>query len=193
VHDAIIFPGSFNPLHEGHQRMAAAAVEAVRSAGKGERRVVFEITARNADKGAVDRHELERRAEQFEHGTGSGAHGGECAPLVLTRASLFVEKARLFQNCTFVVGADTVQRLVDVRYYNQSEAEMAASLAAIRSHGCDFLVAGRVIGSTYTTLAELLPRVPESLRPMFLSLREDGLSFRVDMSSTQLRQAAEAA
>lgn len=189
VNGAIIFPGSFNPLHSGHARMASAAVEAAAQAGKGELRVVFEITARNADKGAVDLAELERRAAQFGELRGAGRGAAAVgAPVVLTQASLFVDKSRLFRNCTFVVGADTVARLVDTKYYNGSDAEMAASLAAIRATGSDLLVAGRLIGGKYTTLQDLLPAVPESLRPMFAPLEEDGAPFRVDISSTEIRQ-----
>jgi len=188
--DAIVIPGSFNPLHEGHLRMAAAAVEASALVGRGQRSVVFEITTRNADKGAVDRDELSRRAAQFSRGNG-GDSGG--VPLVLTRARLFVEKARLFPNCTFVVGADTVARLIDRKYYNSSDVEMAASLAAIGGFGCDFLVAGRDMDSGYTTLDDLSGQIPEFLRSMFSPLKEDGISFRVDISSTQLRERAAAA
>lgn len=189
VRHALVLPGSFNPLHDGHARMAAAAVAACALAGKGARAVVFEITARNADKGALDRDELSRRVEQFAT-VRLAPELPAGAPLALTRARLFAEKASLFPGCTFVVGADTAARLVDPKYYADSEAEMGASLAAIRAHGCDFLVAGRVIDGEYTTLEQLLPRVPASMRPLFAQLREDGSAFRVDVSSTQLRQAA---
>lgn len=198
IRDAIVFPGSFNPLHHGHERMAAAAVELVGPGSSGrdprggslgvrERGVVFEITTRNADKGALDAREIERRALQFVGRDGIGA------PVVLTRAKLFVDKARLFSNCTFVVGADTVARLIDPSYYGGSAAEMAASLASIRERGCDFLVAGRLVDGAYTTLDGLIERVPPSLRPMFTTLHEDGSAFRVDVSSTELRAAAAAA
>ena len=99
----IVYPGSFNPLHEGHHALAQAAQALVKQLGGGRlapASVLYEIAAVNADKGAVDRATLEARLPQF-------AERGEAA--VLTRSPLFVEKARIFPGAYFLIGADTVK------------------------------------------------------------------------------------
>lgn len=101
----IVYPGSFNPLHDGHLTLARVAQQALVSEGGNTApaaTVLFEIATVNADKGAVDRATLEARLRQF----GSGEKG---QAVVLTRTPLFVEKARLFPGAHFLIGADTVK------------------------------------------------------------------------------------
>jgi len=52
----------------------------------------------------------------------------------------------------FIVGADTAVRLVQKRFYNDSEEEMLASFEAVRKTGCSFIVAGRLRGFTWRGL-----------------------------------------
>jgi hypothetical protein len=125
----LLFPGSFNPLHRGHVRMAEVAAEL-----KG-RAVTLEITLDNADKPPVDFIDLKTRL------SGLGER-----PVWLTAAPTFVEKARLMPGCTFVVGADTITRIGDERFYEGSAARDAA-LAELATLRCRFLVFARVLGS----------------------------------------------
>jgi hypothetical protein len=189
---ALVFPGSFNPLHEGHtQLMSAAAAEGSSSPSA----LIFEISIMNADKGTLSKEEVCRRLTQFRSMKIDLPCGTALPVMVaLTRAPLFVKKARLFPGCTFVMGADTAQRLVDPKYYSNSEGEMAVSLAAIQEKGCSILVGGRALnkGSFLTEAAVLSGAgIPDSLKGMFRGLPEN--SFRVDISSTDLRAAAAAA
>ena len=69
---------------------------------------------------------------------------GMRAPIWLTRAPTFAEKARLFPNAVFAVGADTAERILQPRFYQDSAERMLAALDEVRQHGCRFLVAGRV-------------------------------------------------
>lgn len=55
---------------------------------------------------------------------------------------MYVEKARLFADSTFVVGYDTAIRLVMPKYYG-GHTKMLLELAALHHQGCKFLVAGR--------------------------------------------------
>jgi hypothetical protein len=61
---------------------------------------------------------------------------------------------------------------------------MAHALAGMRDRGCRFLVAGRVVEGQFHTL-DAVP-VPLAFRDMFMALPED--AFRVDLSSTELRE-----
>lgn len=45
-------------------------------------------------------------------------------PVVVTRATLFIEKAELFPNSRFVVGYDTAIRMVMPKYHGNSETSM---------------------------------------------------------------------
>ncbi|MGQ9925727.1 MAG: hypothetical protein ACUVS4_02545 [Chloroflexaceae bacterium] len=162
----LILSGAFNPLHAGHEGMAAAAT---RLTGLP---VAFELAVVNADKGALEPEDIARRAAQF-----TGRY-----TLVLSRAPLFVEKAALYPGRRFVVGYDTAARLIAPRYYG-GEAGMHAALEAIRAAGCSFLVAGRLVEGAFHTLADL--PVPSDLADLFTPIPET--LFRADISSTELR------
>ncbi len=165
----LILSGAFNPLHIGHEGMAAAAA---RLTGLP---VAFELAVVNADKGVLEPEEITRRAAQF-----AGRH-----TLVLSRAPLFVEKAALYPGRRFVVGYDTAARLIAPRYYG-GEAAMHAALEEIRAAGCSFLVAGRLVEGQFHTLADL--PVPPNLADLFTPIPES--LFRADISSTELRARA---
>ena len=106
-------------------------------------------------------------------------------PLWLTRAPTFAEKARLFPGAVFVVGADTAARIVQPRFYGDSEAKMWLALAEIRAAGCRFLVAGRVDGGRFIDRDALGLR--EEVADLFEAIGE--AEFRVDVSSTMLRSS----
>ncbi len=163
-----LLSGSFNPLHAGHEQLAQAAATLLGAP------VAFELPVLNADKPPLGYAELERRLDQFR-----GRY-----PVVLSRAPLFVQKAKLFPGCTFVIGYDTAIRIIDPRYYD-GEAGRDAAFASIAAQGCSFLVAGRVKEGVFRTLSDI--DLPASLRPLFRELPER--LFRVDLSSTAIRNA----
>jgi hypothetical protein len=167
--EGALLSGAFNPLHRGHEGMAAAAAALTGLP------VAFELAVINADKGAMSRNEVTRRAAQF-----AGRH-----TLVLSRAPLFVQKAALYPGRLFVLGYDTAARLVNPRYYG-GEAGMLAALGAMRDAGCRFLVAGRLAEGRFQTLADL--PIPTAFVPLFAAIPESG--FRADVSSTELRRKA---
>lgn len=167
-----LLSGAFNPLHHGHEGMAAAA-RALTGLP-----VAFELAVVNADKGTLDRAAILARASQF-----AGRH-----TLVLSRAPLFAQKAALYPGRSFVVGYDTAARLVEPRYYGGAAA-MLAALATIQSAGCRVLVAGRLVDGVYRTLADL--PVPPGLAELFAPIPPE--LFRADVSSSELRARAASA
>ena len=163
-----ILPGAFNPLHDGHRRMAASA--SVRLGAP----VTYELSIRNVDKPPLNFHDMRARREQFD----------ESDDVWLTNASTFVEKARVFGGVTFVVGADTILRIADARYYEDGDAN--AAIDELAERGCRFLVFGRLLAGKadrFVTLDDL--DLPGSLRVLCDSVRE--AEFRSDVSSTALR------
>ena len=165
-----IVPGSFNPRHSGHDRLAQAASELLGLP------VAFELSVTNVDKPELELSEVRRRIDQFY----------ERGSAIATRAPVFYEKARLLPGCTFVIGFDTLVRLVDSKYYGNSPAQMMSAFLEMRSLGCSFLVAGRVERDNFRTLDDA--EVPPDLMDMFTAIPES--MFREDISSTQIRSAA---
>jgi cytidyltransferase-like protein len=164
----VLLPGSFNPIHDGHRRLLETAS---RLAGPS---VAFELTVVNADKPPLAYEEVRRRMAQFAW------H----APLWLTRAPTFAEKAQLFPGALFVVGSDTAARILRARFYGGEETGLSAAMAQLREHGCRFLVAGRKDSEgRFLVLGDL--EVPAVYRDLFTALPES--EFRMDLSSTQLR------
>ncbi len=165
-----VLPGSFNPLHEGHEALALTASQLICAD------VAYELAIANVDKPPLPANEVRRRISQFR---------GK-ASVVLTREPVFVDKASLLPGCVFVIGADTAIRLIDPRYYDGSNAKMLLALDSMRRQGCRFLVAGRTDGSTFRTLADV--GIPADFADMFTAIPE--AAFRSDVSSTGIRQAA---
>jgi hypothetical protein len=164
---AVLLPGSFNPLHHGHRGMAAAAARIV---GKP---AAFEISAVNVEKPPLDEAEVRRRMAQFAW----------LAPLWLTRAPTFVEKARLFPGGVFLVGVDTAVRIVHPKFYGDSVETMHAALDEIRRLGTRFLVVGRLLEGRFVELAQAA--IPGEFRDLFTAVPPE--AFREDVSSTELR------
>ena len=102
---------------------------------------------------------------------------------MLTNAPTFADKARLFPGSTFVVGFDTAERILHMRFYGGCADLMRASLETVREASCCFLVAGRLLGKRFGTLRDLA--LPREFDDLFRELPEE--DFRSDISSTALR------
>ena len=165
-----LLPGSFYPLHAGHEALARVASEILGT------EVAFELSTANVDKPPLTYADVSRRLRQFE---GRGI-------VVLTRAATFAEKARVLPGSTFVIGFDTAMRLFDPKYYGGSQAAMVEALEELRGSGGRFLVAGRVEDERFRSLDDV--GVPTEYRDMLAGIPES--AFRRDVSSSEIRGAA---
>lgn len=166
-----VISGSFNPRHSGHDQLAKAASELLALP------VAFELSVTNVDKPELGLAEVGRRIDQFM------GHGS----VIATRAPVFYEKARLLPGCTFVIGFDTLVRLVDPKYYDGSEGTMMSAFMEMKALGCSFLVAGRLDKAEFRTLDNV--DLPAGSADMFSAIPES--AFREDISSTEIRLATQ--
>jgi hypothetical protein len=166
---AVLFPGSFNPLHHGHTTLADIAGHRLGLP------VAFELSVANVDKPDLPAEEVTRRLGQFPN-----RHA-----VYVSRAPTFRAKAALFPDCVFVVGADTAARIVHPSYYGDDPAVVERALAEIAARGCWFLVGGRIdAAGTFVDVGGVA--IPKDYRDIFEGLAER--EFRVDVSSTELRR-----
>jgi hypothetical protein len=165
--EAIIFPGSFAPLHYGHDAIAEWVQKA---AGKS---VIFELAAVNADKSTIALIDLAERAAQFR---------GRWPVIITAGAPLFVDKARHYPGCDFIVGVDTAVRLLDAKYYRGAD-EYTGVFRLFTALKTRFYVCDRLQNGELTTIDQI--EIPPAARGMFLRV-----PCRVDVSSTALRAAA---
>ena len=169
----VLLPGSFNPLHAGHVLLARVAEELRQQP------VAFEISVTNVDKPPLAGETVRQRLTQFAWKS----------PVELTRAPTFLEKSRLFPGTTFVIGADTAERLVAPKYYGDDEVRMHMALEEIASSGCSFLVAVRIDAAGRVRALNDVP-VPRRYADLFTEIPEH--RFRFDTSSSQLRASGRA-
>lgn len=174
-----LLPGSFNPLHVGHRKL----LEAARSFLPADTVVGYELSVSNPDKPTLHGDVVRARAAQF---IGSDTPP---APLVLTSEPLFAGKAVLLPGTTFIVGYDTAIRILNPKYYG-GVGPMLDALVQIAKNGCSFLVGGRRESPMSGEFLSFDPcDAPDGFSSIFQSIPEH--LFREDVSSTQLRDAAQ--
>ena len=164
----VLFPGSFNPMHEGHVLLARVAEELRQQPS------AFEISVTNVDKPPLAGEMVKHRVMQFAWQS----------PVELTRAPTFVEKSRLFPRTPFVIGADTAERLVAPKYYGDDELRMHGALEEVANSGNSFLVAVRIDTVGRVRALSDIP-VPRRYADLFTEIPEH--RFRVDTSSSEIR------
>jgi hypothetical protein len=165
---AVLFPGSFNPMHDGHSLLARVAEELRQQP------VAFEISVTNVDKPPLAAETVRHRLRQFAWK----------ATVELTRAPTFVEKSRLFPGTIFVVGVDTAERLFGAKYYGDDAARMHAALEEIAAAGSRFLVAVRIDAAGRVRALSDIP-MPPRFAALFSEIPEQ--LFRSDTSSSEIR------
>jgi nicotinic acid mononucleotide adenylyltransferase len=150
--DTILFPGAFNPLHEGHQRIADAVF---RQTG---RPVVYAITADSPHKPALTFQEMARRAALIRQ---------DSAVLFSEGDPLYIDKARRWQGKHFIIGVDALERMLDPKWGPAVEP----MLDEFRSLWTHFFVAPRIVDGSARGLADIVDRIPKAHRRLFSAVK----------------------
>lgn len=202
--NSLVVPGSFNPPHVGHLALARAATQAMESNHQNCNGVWFELSITNADKPALQVEAVVERLRQFLTLPETDLPDDVTWGLLLTDAPLFAQKVDLLaplqivgsdsddndrssDTLHFCIGTDTLVRLIDPKYYSNSQEEM---LRVLDSMPCRFVVGGRLeqkkdaSKAVFVTGQEDVEKLPEALQTKFIILPD----FRVDISSTALRR-----
>lgn len=174
VANLALMPASLNPPHEGHRRMADI-VERERR-----KRVVYMVTADSVHKPPLSVPEMLDRVAAVRRQRWSP---GGARTVVFTQGDpLFLDKARRWPCTEFVVGADTVLRMLDPRWGVDPEP----LLHELQGLGTRFLVFGREVDGRFVPADAVLADVPpfvDPYRTMFAPMPG-----RWDVSSTRLRE-----
>lgn len=182
--NALIFPGSFNPLHQGHVTALNSSCDSNDSDG------VYELCITNVDKPSLTTIEIEKRLEQFKF--------PNKIPIVLTNAPLFVDKAKLFPGSSYGIGIDLVIRLINPKYSEDDEEVMIENIMGMTLKGTKFYVSSRTYGKAHIpddfpikmkdddliTLKNVVHLIPSILKKYFI---ENPFNEYKDFNSSELR------
>ncbi len=132
----VALPGSFNPLHAGHEAALRNCVALCDPALKP--CPLYELSVFNVDKPPVPLADLQHRLSHFSR---------QNVCVLLTKTPRFIDKARAYPGMSYVIGVDTLVRLVDPVYTGGSCDLMESALAAMVASGSEFFVLPRLFGS----------------------------------------------
>ena len=178
IKNSYIFPGSFNPLTHGHILMIKEI-----KLKKEKKNIFFEITIKNPDKKVNERDMYYNRFLQFFN---KGLN------LVISNKGLFLDKLEYLEESDFLIGTDTLKRIIDIKYYDHSEKKLENCLEKFIDKKCQFLTFPRY---------DINLKKFFSLKDVFLNsgLQKDHLKkwesivkeidgFRIDISSSEIRE-----
>ncbi len=165
--DTVIFPGAFNPPHEGHYGCADVVR---RTHGKD---ILFNITVNPPHKKALTTAEILQRAKLFK---------GKSV-LFTQDDPLYIDKAKRYPGVNFIIGADAVLRMLDPKW----GVAPGKLLQMFFEYGTKFHVFERATSEGLITSQDIWVALSDVVQYDHLFYIEKG---RWDVSSSELRAKA---
>lgn len=171
---SLYLPASLNPIHDGHRELARTA-ESVCVGALNDGGCKYLISTLSPHKGEMTLQEMLFKAGMLRaEKTFRGFEFTKDEPL-------FLDKARKRPGSVFIIGADTMERLLDPKW-GPNPIELLKELKELKT---TFLVMGRVMDGIFKTANDII--VPDGYEDLYVPMEG-----RVDISSTEIRQKVEA-
>jgi len=131
-----LYPGAYNPPHEGHFGVAKAAMDDYNY------KTVFEITAEPPHKDALTVQQLLQRAKLLQ------GHDR----LFTAKLPFYLDKARVFKNTPLILGADAMVRMLDPKW----GLDIGEMFSAFYDFGTKLFVAAREVNGQLMSCEDIL-------------------------------------
>jgi len=164
----VVYPGTFNPWHDGHAAIAAKAADITGI------NITLEVSIETIGKERLDLLEFNRRYLKLVEAIENEKH---ISKIIVSNNSRFVDKIRQLANSTIVVGFDTILRIADNTFWENFE--YIDFLDDLEDKKIRFLVFHRL------TTDKDIPKIEKNLRE-FCDFAETEKRFQ-EISSTEVR------
>lgn len=169
----LYLPATLNPIHDGHRTMCQVAEAHLHPNGAGHRCARYLVSSTSPHKGTLSVQEMLLKAGMLR----AERWRDQSRMVEFTRDEpLFIDKARKRPGSLFLIGADTMIRMLEPGW----GPDVAEMLGEMKQLGVSFLVMGRQIEEKYVTCRDV--DVPSPYGSLFQPLEG-----RVDVSSTEIR------
>ena len=133
--DYILYPGAFNPLHRGHERLAEKVSQMT---GKP---VLYHVNTHSPHKPPLTAQDVLKRTVNF--------------PFVVSRdCPLYIDKARQHRGVPMIIGTDALERMLDPKW----GPDVNEMLQEFKQLGTKFYVGERIIDGKVLSLQEVLQK-----------------------------------
>ena len=141
--NVILYPGSFNPIHEGHWKIIEWCNTYLF------KRPFIEISINNVDKSSFDYVDIYERIYRIR----SDSRSSNISGIIISNAAIFLEKNYQHLSPEFLVGVDTFNRIFDLKYYKTVE-DLHNTVDSMRINHCHFHVLDRKGFTVHNNLVE---------------------------------------